>query len=60
MPQFCILFYANNTILATQEGGAWHYAPSLNTPLRTRQAFEASGKVVQTREYPESVACQSH
>ena len=32
MPQFCILFHANYTILATQRGGPWHQAP-LNTPL---------------------------
>ena len=32
MPQFCILFYANYTILATQRGGP---CPSLNTPLTT-------------------------
>ena len=27
MPQFCILFYANYTILATQRGGPWPNAP---------------------------------
>ena len=27
MPQFCILFYANYTILATQRWGPWHHAP---------------------------------
>ena len=32
MPQFCILFYANYTILATQRGGPWPNAP-LYTPL---------------------------
>ena len=30
MPQFCMLFHANYTILATQRGGPW---PPLNTPL---------------------------
>ena len=34
MPQFCILFYADYTILATQRGGAWPDGPSLNTTLR--------------------------
>ena len=33
MLQFCILFYANYTILATQRGEPWHNAPPLNTPL---------------------------
>ena len=33
MPQFCILFYANSTILATQRGGHGTMPP-LNTPLR--------------------------
>ena len=33
MPQFCILFYANYTILATQRGRPWPNAPPLNTPL---------------------------
>ena len=32
MPQFCILFYANYTILATQRG-AMAQCPPLNTPL---------------------------
>ena len=32
MPQFCILFYVNYTILKTQRGWPWHHAP-LNTPL---------------------------
>ena len=32
MPQFCILFYANFTILATQRGGMAQWPP-LNTPL---------------------------
>ena len=32
MPQFCILFYANYTILATQRGGHGQMPP-LNTPL---------------------------
>ena len=32
MPQFCILFYADYTILATQTG-AWPNGPLLNTPL---------------------------
>ena len=27
MPQFCILFFANYTILATQRGGPWPNAP---------------------------------
>ena len=27
MPQFCILFYSNYTILATQRGGPWPNAP---------------------------------
>ena len=27
MLHFCIPFYANYTILATQRGGPWHYAP---------------------------------
>ena len=27
MPQFCILFYANYTILATQRGGPWPNGP---------------------------------
>ena len=27
MPQFCTLFYANYTILATQRGGPWPNAP---------------------------------
>ena len=36
MSQFCILFYANYTILATKgEMGAWPNAPPLNTPLIT-------------------------
>ena len=34
MPQFCILFNANYTILATQRGGAWPNGPPLNTPLK--------------------------
>ena len=34
MPQFCILFYANYTILATQRGGHGP-VPPLNTPLGT-------------------------
>ena len=34
MPQFCILFFANYTILATQRGGPWPNAlPPQNTPL---------------------------
>ena len=33
MPQFCILFYTNYTILATQREGHGPMAPSLNTPL---------------------------
>ena len=33
IPQFCILFYANYTILATQRGGHG-IMPPLNTPLR--------------------------
>ena len=33
MPQICIQFYANYTILATQREGPWHYGPSLDTPL---------------------------
>ena len=36
MPQFCILIYANYTILATQKGGHGPMAPPLNTPLYTR------------------------
>ena len=35
MPQFCILFYANYTILATQRGGGNGPMPPLNTPLFT-------------------------
>ena len=31
MPQFCILFYVNYTVLTTQRGGCT--MPSLNTPL---------------------------
>ena len=27
MPQSCILFYANYTILVTQRGGPWHHGP---------------------------------
>ena len=27
MPQFCILFYANYTLLTSQRGGPWHHAP---------------------------------
>ena len=38
MPQFCKLFYANYTILATQRGGPWLNAP-LNTPLILSQIF---------------------
>ena len=34
MPQFCILFYAKYTILATQRGMA--QCPPLNTPLGGR------------------------
>ena len=37
MPQFCILFYANYTILATQRGGGHGPMPPLNTPLITPQ-----------------------
>ena len=33
MPQFCILFYADYTILATQKGGPLAPCPPLNTPL---------------------------
>ena len=33
MPQFCILFYANYTTLATQKGGPWPNGPPLKTPL---------------------------
>ena len=34
MPQFCVLFYANYTILVTQRGGHGTIAPPpLNTPL---------------------------
>ena len=33
MPQFCILFYANYTILATQRE-AWHHAPPKYAPVR--------------------------
>ena len=32
MPQFCILFYANYTILATQRGGPWPNAPPKYAP----------------------------
>ena len=32
MPHFCIQFYANYTILATQRG-AWHHAPSKYAPV---------------------------
>ena len=33
VPQFCIQFYANYTILATQRGGHGPMPPPLNTPL---------------------------
>ena len=33
MPQFCMLFYANYTIVATQRGGSMAQCPPLNTPL---------------------------
>ena len=36
MPQFSVLFYANNTILATQRAGAMARFPLLNTPLGLR------------------------
>ena len=35
MPQFCILFYAKYTILATQRKVHGPMAPPLNTPVRT-------------------------
>ena len=35
MPQFCIVFYANYTILVTQRG-AMAQCPPLYTPLRIR------------------------
>ena len=41
MPQFCILFYANYTILVTQRGGPWPNDPPLNAEvaLRTTMFF---------------------
>ena len=36
MPQFCILFFANYTILATQRGGHGPMLPPQNTPLVLR------------------------
>ena len=34
MPRFCILLYANYTLLATQKGGPWpNSPPPLNTPM---------------------------
>ena len=33
MPQFCILFYANYTTLATQNGGPWPNGPPPNYAL---------------------------
>ena len=32
MPQFCILFYANYTILTTQRGWPWHHVPPKYAP----------------------------
>ena len=39
MQQFCVLFCANYTILATQRRGPLHYATPLNTPLKGWQIF---------------------
>ena len=33
MPEFCILFYANYTILATQSGGHCSFPPRKNAPV---------------------------
>ena len=41
MSQFCVLFYANSTILATQRGGHGPMPP-LNTPFRTQQRIASS------------------
>ena len=44
MPQFCILLYANHSILATR-GGAMAPCPPLNTPLDmgiTHVAFDVT------------------
>ena len=38
-PQFCLLFYANYTILATQRGGRWPNA-RLNTPLTKTASYK--------------------
>ena len=32
IPQFCVLNYANYTILATQKGGPWHDGPPKYAP----------------------------
>ena len=50
MPQFCILFYSNYTILATQRGGHGTMAPPLNTPLTNlvyREVTRQSMHVIQ-------------
>ena len=42
MPQFCILLYANDTILATQRGAMAQWPP-LNTHLRSSLEPEVRG-----------------
>ena len=47
MPQFCILFYANYTILATQRRGPWPNGPSPKyAPSPVLPFLRVEGRVV--------------
>ena len=47
MTQFCILFYANYTILATQRMGGMAPWPPLNMPLHTSSQRYYSSRITQ-------------
>ena len=59
MPQFCILFYPNCTILATQRVGHGPMAPLLNTPLGHLSGLLFKTIKLSVRSFPE-VATDPH